>query len=62
MIDSKAPSPPFGVEFTGVTDPLDHAFVHRCAEDIVAARAFLVSEEAGYVTGRIIGANGGRDI
>lgn len=29
-------------------------------EDIAAACAFLVSEEAGYVTGQIIGVNGGR--
>jgi len=29
-------------------------------EDIAAACAFLVSDEAGYVTGQIIGVNGGR--
>jgi 2-hydroxycyclohexanecarboxyl-CoA dehydrogenase len=29
-------------------------------EDIAAACAFLVSEDAGYVTGQIIGVNGGR--
>jgi len=29
-------------------------------EDIAAACAFLVSEEAGYITGQIIGVNGGR--
>ncbi|CUU54416.1 NAD(P)-dependent dehydrogenase, short-chain alcohol dehydrogenase family [Parafrankia irregularis] len=30
-------------------------------EDISAACAFLVSEEAGYITGQIIGVNGGRN-
>jgi 2-hydroxycyclohexanecarboxyl-CoA dehydrogenase len=30
-------------------------------EDIAAATAFLVSEEAGYITGQIIGVNGGRN-
>jgi NAD(P)-dependent dehydrogenase (short-subunit alcohol dehydrogenase family) len=30
-------------------------------EDIAAACAYLVSEEAGYVTGQIIGVNGGRN-
>ncbi|EHB58630.1 3-oxoacyl-(acyl-carrier-protein) reductase [Mycolicibacterium rhodesiae JS60] len=29
-------------------------------EDIAAACAFLVSEEAGYITGQILGVNGGR--
>ncbi len=29
-------------------------------EDIAAACAFLVSDEAGYITGQIIGVNGGR--
>ncbi len=29
-------------------------------EDIAAAAAYLVSDEAGYVTGQIIGVNGGR--
>lgn len=29
-------------------------------EDIAAACAFLISEEAGYITGQIIGVNGGR--
>ncbi|PXY33296.1 short-chain dehydrogenase [Prauserella coralliicola] len=30
-------------------------------EDIAAACAFLVSEEAGYVTGQVFGVNGGRN-
>ena len=30
-------------------------------EDIAAAASFLISEEAGYVTGQIIGVNGGRN-
>ncbi|TDC97974.1 SDR family NAD(P)-dependent oxidoreductase [Actinomadura sp. 7K507] len=30
-------------------------------EDIAAACAFLASEEAGYVTGQVIGVNGGRN-
>jgi NAD(P)-dependent dehydrogenase (short-subunit alcohol dehydrogenase family) len=29
-------------------------------EDIAATCSFLVSEEAGYVTGQVIGVNGGR--
>jgi NAD(P)-dependent dehydrogenase (short-subunit alcohol dehydrogenase family) len=29
-------------------------------EDIAAAVAFLVSEEAGYITGQLLGVNGGR--
>jgi NAD(P)-dependent dehydrogenase (short-subunit alcohol dehydrogenase family) len=44
----------------------DHAMktpVRRAGrpEDIAAACAFLVSEEAGYITGQIIGVNGGRN-
>ena len=30
-------------------------------EDLAAACAFLISEEAGYITGQIIGVNGGRN-
>ncbi|NVN48601.1 3-oxoacyl-ACP reductase FabG [Mycolicibacterium hippocampi] len=30
-------------------------------EDIAAACAFLISEEAGYITGQILGVNGGRN-
>ncbi|SEQ00099.1 NAD(P)-dependent dehydrogenase, short-chain alcohol dehydrogenase family [Streptomyces sp. yr375] len=31
------------------------------SEDIAAACAFLVSDEAGYVTGQVVGVNGGRN-
>ncbi|WP_330255642.1 SDR family oxidoreductase [Nocardia sp. NBC_00565] len=31
------------------------------AEDIAAACAFLISDEAGYITGQILGVNGGRN-
>jgi NAD(P)-dependent dehydrogenase (short-subunit alcohol dehydrogenase family) len=30
-------------------------------EDIAAACAFLVSDEAGYITGQVVGVNGGRN-
>lgn len=30
-------------------------------EDIAAATAFLISDEAGYITGQILGVNGGRN-
>ena len=30
-------------------------------EDIAAACAYLVSDEASYVTGQVIGVNGGRN-
>jgi len=30
-------------------------------EDVAAACAFLVSEEAGYITGQLLGVNGGRN-
>ncbi|ONH60872.1 short-chain dehydrogenase [Frankia sp. CcI49] len=30
-------------------------------EDIAAAASFLISEEAGYITGQVIGVNGGRN-
>jgi len=30
-------------------------------EDIAAACAFLISDEAGYITGQILGVNGGRN-
>jgi NAD(P)-dependent dehydrogenase (short-subunit alcohol dehydrogenase family) len=30
-------------------------------EDIAAACAFFVSEDGGYITGQILGVNGGRN-
>ncbi|RAY17061.1 short-chain dehydrogenase [Actinomadura craniellae] len=48
-------------------DSLDHHIeqtpVRRIGrpEDLAATCAFLVSEEAGYITGQIIGVNGGRN-
>jgi len=30
-------------------------------EDIAATCAFLISDEAGYITGQLIGVNGGRN-
>ena len=47
-----------GVEHHAGTTPVRR--VGR-PEDIAAACAFLVSEEAGYVTGQVIGVNGGRN-
>jgi 2-hydroxycyclohexanecarboxyl-CoA dehydrogenase len=40
-----------------------HTPVRRAGrpEDIAAACAFLVSDEAGYITGQVIGVNGGRN-
>jgi len=40
-----------------------HCPVRRAGrpEDIAAACAFLISEEAGYITGQILGVNGGRN-
>ncbi|MCX4766577.1 TauD/TfdA family dioxygenase [Streptomyces sp. NBC_01275] len=42
MIESKALSPSLGVEFTGVTDPLDDAFVQRCVEALKWRGVLLV--------------------
>ncbi|MFJ9737281.1 TauD/TfdA dioxygenase family protein [Streptomyces sp. NPDC101166] len=42
MIDSKALGPAFGVEFTGVGDPLDDSFVHRCVEALKWRGVLLV--------------------
>ncbi|WP_460071410.1 TauD/TfdA dioxygenase family protein [Streptomyces sp. YKOK-I1] len=42
MIDSKALSPSLGVEFTGVSDPLDDAFVTRAAEALKWRGVLLV--------------------
>lgn len=46
-----------------VEDHIQRTPVRRVGrpEDIAATCAFLVSEEAGYITGQIIGVNGGRN-
>ena len=47
--------------FTDVEKAIAMTPVRRMGrpEDIAAACAFLVSEEAGYITGQILGVNGG---
>jgi 2-hydroxycyclohexanecarboxyl-CoA dehydrogenase len=47
----------------GIEEAIAHTPVGRAGrpEDIAAACAFLVSDEASYVTGQIIGVNGGRN-
>lgn len=47
-----------GVEFHASQTPVRRA---GRPEDIAAACAFLVRDEAGYVTGQVIGVNGGRN-
>ena len=46
-----------------VEEHIDRTPVRRVGkpEDIAAACSFLVSEEAGYITGQILGVNGGRN-
>ena len=46
-----------------VADHIQRTPVRRVGtpEDIAAAAAFLISEEAGYITGQILGVNGGRN-
>lgn len=46
-----------------VEDVIERTPVRRVGrpEDIAAACAFLASEEAGYITGQILGVNGGRN-
>ncbi|GAB2658873.1 SDR family NAD(P)-dependent oxidoreductase [Nocardia goodfellowii] len=46
-----------------VQDHIERTPVRRVGqpEDIAAACAFLISEEAGYITGQILGVNGGRN-
>ena len=46
-----------------VEDHIQRTPVRRVGtpEDIAAAAAFLISEEAGYITGQILGVNGGRN-
>ncbi|MED5813298.1 SDR family NAD(P)-dependent oxidoreductase [Mycolicibacterium sp. 050232] len=53
-----------GKGFLGDTDrQIEQTPVRRMGkpEDIAAAVAFFVSEEAGYITGQILGVNGGRN-
>nr|MDT0663613.1 3-oxoacyl-ACP reductase FabG [Micromonospora sp. DSM 115978] len=47
----------------GIEHHVERTPVRRAGlpEDIAAACAFLVSEEAGYVTGQVFGVNGGRN-
>jgi 2-hydroxycyclohexanecarboxyl-CoA dehydrogenase len=49
--------------FTNVEKAIAMTPVRRMGrpEDIAAACAFLVSDEAGYITGQILGVNGGRN-
>jgi 2-hydroxycyclohexanecarboxyl-CoA dehydrogenase len=46
-----------------IDDHIQRTPVRRAGrpEDVAAACAFLVSEEAGYITGQILGVNGGRN-
>ena len=46
-----------------VEDHIQRTPVRRVGrpEDLAAACAFLISEEAGYITGQILGVNGGRN-
>ena len=46
-----------------VDDHIQRTPVRRVGrpEDIAAAASFLISEEAGYITGQILGVNGGRN-
>jgi NAD(P)-dependent dehydrogenase (short-subunit alcohol dehydrogenase family) len=46
-----------------VEDHIERTPVRRVGkpEDIAAACAFFISEEAGYITGQILGVNGGRN-
>lgn len=53
-----------GRGFLGDTDKqIEQTPVRRMGkpEDIAAACAFFISEEAGYITGQILGVNGGRN-
>ncbi|OMC31904.1 short-chain dehydrogenase [Mycobacterium sp. GA-1841] len=53
-----------GKGFLGDTDrQIEQTPVRRMGkpEDIAAACAFFISEEAGYITGQILGVNGGRN-
>jgi NAD(P)-dependent dehydrogenase (short-subunit alcohol dehydrogenase family) len=52
-----------GRGYLKVQESIDSTPVRRIGrpEDIAAACAFLISEEAGYITGQILGVNGGRN-
>jgi NAD(P)-dependent dehydrogenase (short-subunit alcohol dehydrogenase family) len=52
-----------GVMGGTVEDHIERTPVRRVGrpEDIAAACSFLISEEAGYITGQILGVNGGRN-
>jgi 2-hydroxycyclohexanecarboxyl-CoA dehydrogenase len=45
-----------------IEDHIERTPVRRVGrpEDIAAACSFLISEDAGYITGQILGVNGGR--
>jgi NAD(P)-dependent dehydrogenase (short-subunit alcohol dehydrogenase family) len=47
----------------GIDDAIARTPVRRAGrpDDIAAACAFLVSDEAGYITGQVLGVNGGRN-
>jgi NAD(P)-dependent dehydrogenase (short-subunit alcohol dehydrogenase family) len=47
-----------GLEFHASQTPVRRAGL---PQDIAAATAFLVSDEASYVTGQVFGVNGGRN-
>ncbi|MEU5755922.1 TauD/TfdA family dioxygenase [Streptomyces sp. NPDC047829] len=60
MIESKALSPALGVEFTGVTDPLDGAFVHRATEalkwrGVLLVRGLHLDDEQQLAFSRALG-------
>lgn len=60
MIESKALSPSLGVEFTGVTDPLDDAFVLRAAEalkwrGVLLVRGLHLDDEGQLALSRRLG-------
>ncbi|MHC9294555.1 SDR family NAD(P)-dependent oxidoreductase [Mycobacterium sp. LTG2003] len=50
-------------ELGNIQDTIDATPVRRMGkpEDIAATCSFLVSDEAGYITGQIVGVNGGRN-
>jgi NAD(P)-dependent dehydrogenase (short-subunit alcohol dehydrogenase family) len=56
--DAKGRLGPGGMEEAAARTPVRRAGL---PEDIANACAFLVSDEAGYITGQIIGVNGGRN-